>query len=135
MKKNSALTLIELLITITILGILITFSYPQYQHYLTRTYRIRAAQNLLILSKNLQYYHIQQQSYLDATITEIAPLSVTNDKHYQYRINKLMANSYQLVAIPQGIQAKRDYACGSLMINQLIEKSISGTAPLDHCWQ
>jgi len=134
MKKNKGLTLIELLITVAIVGILVAIAYPQYQHYITRTYRTRALQNLLLLSKDMQHYYRQQQNYLGATIVAIASNNITDDKHYRYQIKELTAQSYQLIAIPQSTQAKRDPHCGNLMIDQLGEKNISGNAKLNECW-
>lgn len=133
-RKNTGLTLIELLITLAIIGILTAITYPQYQQYITRTYRIRAMQNLLILSKTMHSYYLQHHSYVDAIITNIATTDIVDDKHYHYQISELTAQTYQLVAIPQGAQATHDRHCGLLRIDQFGEKSISGDAQLHDCW-
>ena len=134
MRKNIGLTFIELLITLAIIGILATIAYPQYQQYVTRTYRIRAIQHVLILSKALNSYYRQHHSYLDAKITNLATTDILSDKHYRYEIRKLTAETYQLIAVPQEPQITRDQHCGKLSINQLGEKSISGNARLHNCW-
>ena len=134
MKKNTGLTFIELLITLTIIGILATIAYPQYQQYVTRTYRTRAIQNLLILSKAMHSYYRQHHSYLNAKLTKLATTDILTDKHYRYQIGKLTAETYQLIAIPQGTQITRDQHCGNLSIDQLGEKNISGHARLHDCW-
>ncbi len=134
MRKNIGLTFIELLITLTIIGILATITYPQYQQYITRTYRTRAIQHLFILSKAMHSYHWQHHSYLDAKITNLATTNILADKHYHYKIDKLTAETYQLIAVPQGTQATRDQHCGNLSIDQLGEESISGNSRLHDCW-
>jgi len=135
MKSNLGLTLLELLITVAILGILATIVYPQYQQYITRTYRIHAAQALLIIDKGMQDYYMQHQSYLGVTLASITANSSISEPHYHYQIKALMPQSYQLIAIPFGIQARHDQRCGNLIINQWGEKSISGSVLSMTCWQ
>lgn len=134
MRKNIGLTLIELLLTLAIIGILAAITYPQYQQYVTRTYRIRAIQHLFILSKGMHSYYWQHHSYLDARITNLATTDILSDKHYRYQIGELTAETYQLIAVPKGAQAIHDQRCGNLRIDQLGEKSISGNARLPDCW-
>ncbi len=135
MKKNIGFTLIELMITVAIVGIIALIAYPQYQQYITRTYRIRALQNLLILSKATHSYYLQHRDYSDLIIDDIITADIKDDKHYKYRIEEQSTQYYQLVAVPQGAQAKRDQRCGKLYIDQLGEKNISGNAQLKDCWQ
>ena len=134
MRKNIGFTFIELLITLTIIVILATIAYPQYQQYVTRTYRTRAIQHLFILSKAMHSYYWQHHSYLDAKITNLATTDILTDKHYRYQIGKLTAETYQLIAVPQGAQIIHDQHCGNLSIDQLGEKNISGNARLHDCW-
>lgn len=130
MHKTSAFTLIELLITIAILGILMGIAYPLYSDHLIKTRRVQASQNLLLLSQALEIYHSKQRTYLDADLVKLAPNIVNNNIHYRYQIQELTAQSYTLIALP----SRKDSACGALSLDQLGEKSSNGTATVNECW-
>ena len=83
----------------------------------------------------MHYYYTQHHHYLDADLANIASPDIINDPYYHYQIQELTTESYQLIAIPQSNQAKKDQACGNLLLNQLGEKNISGHDKLTDCWK
>ena len=130
MNKKAAFTLIELLITIAILGILTSIAYPLYSNHLIGTRRVQATQNLLLLSQDLEMVYQKQQSYLAANLEQLAPGIVTNNPYYQYKITEVTAQSYQISAIPKQV----DKRCGTLTLDQLGEKTSDNQANINECW-
>lgn len=134
MKKISGLTLLELLVTLSIISILTLIAYPSYQHHLTQTYRTRAIQNLLLISKKLYIYYLHEHSYQNVNIDALLTTTIKHDQRYHYSIENLTVQTYQLIATPLAQQAKNDQTCGKLFINQFGEKDISGDGKLSDCW-
>ncbi len=133
MYKAFGLTLIELLVTLSIVAILTMIAYPYYQHHIVQTYRTRAIQNLLLLSKNLHTYYLQNHRYQNANI-KLLSTDIQADQHYHYSIANVTTQTYQLIAAPLGKQAKNDKACGKLIINQFGEQNTSGNGKITDCW-
>lgn len=126
-------TLIELITTLAIVSLLITISYPIYTQYVTKTHRTHAVVALLDLASSLERYHTVHHTYADATLADLQVNPYTDTKIYQLEIKDATENSYTVNAIPVGTQQK-DTACGILSLNQLGEKSISGSGKVLDCW-
>jgi type IV pilus assembly protein PilE len=124
-------SLVELLITIGILTILIGIGYPIYANYVSNTHRVQAEQTLLMISQDMEVYHSEHQSYLGASLKNIAPYALKKNNYYQFSIAELTDGSYELVATSK----KHDKKCGDLSIDQLGEKSHTGNGSADDCWQ
>jgi len=129
--KKAGFTLIELLITLAIIVILAAIAYPNYLSYLDKGYRTQAEQTLLLISKNMEAYYNVHHEYTGITIGSMLPPN-TSTAHYTYEIENLTAQQYQLMAIPN--DAKRNDECGTLSLNALGEKGISGIGNVLECW-
>lgn len=130
MNSQKAFTLIELLITIAILGILVAIAYPIYSNHLIKTRRVQASQNLLLISQALEIYHSEHRQYTGAKLNQLTPNIIAHQTHYHYTINELTEQSYVLMATP----TYKDTQCGKLTLDQLGEKGHSGTMSLQTCW-
>lgn len=127
--------LIELLLTLVILGVIAGFSYPSYQHYLIRARRIEAESSLLNLSAQLERYYIANgNSYTGATLEKLGSDNYTVNGYYNLSIERLTPNSYVLQAIPQGAQGKSDVVCGSLFLDSAGTKDVNGRGQAKDCW-
>ena len=130
-NKNTGVTLIELMVTMAILGLLLSIAYPSYSSYLTKTHRVEAQQTLYILAKDMEQYHAQNQSYTGASIVTISHVKTIKNDYYHFKIRELTEQSYQLAAIPKN---GRDKKCGTLTLDQLGEENITGTSKYSDCW-
>ena len=137
MQKRNRLyvgfSLIELLIAIAIMGILASIAYPSYNHYIVKTRRSDAHTALLDLANRMERYFISHNTYAGATLSNMGVNAVTQSGYYTLAINNLSDNTYTLTAIPRGVQTE-DSSCGTLGLNQLGQKTSTGSLSATECW-
>jgi len=131
--KQCGFTLLELLITLAIVGTLIAISVPVYQYYVIKTHRAQAAVALMDIASALERYHAIHHTYVGATLADLEANHPVQSEYYRLDINGATENAYGLSAIPLGKQAE-DKMCGTLSINQSGEKNISGLGNIKDCW-
>lgn len=128
MKKG--FTLIEIIIVIGIIGVLVSMTYPSYQHYLTHARRIDGQSALLDLATRMEQFYAQNNTYKSARIAsgsqyDILSSSISPEKWYTLSIIDATDTTYRLQATPRGAQARLDTACQSFVFNHLGDKEIN----------
>ncbi|MSP52692.1 MAG: prepilin-type N-terminal cleavage/methylation domain-containing protein [Gammaproteobacteria bacterium] len=132
---NKGITLIELLVTMSIIVLLGTLIYPSFSSLLAEHHRHNAEQTLLIMAKNMEIYKVQNhQSYTGVAFADIKPANLPTDHHYQFSITIVTEQSYQLEAQPEASQAHRDSECGTLTLDQLGERGSHEAKKPNNCW-
>jgi type IV pilus assembly protein PilE len=132
--KQKGFTLIELLIVIAIISILVAVAYPAYSHHVIKARRVEAQVALWDLATRMeQYYSENNHSYKNANLTELKVNETTANNFYTLAITGITPTAYVLVAKPLGVQAEHDTTCATLTLNQLGQKSATGTTPTE-CW-
>ncbi len=129
-KQHQGFHLIELLITLLIVGILASMGFSRYTQYMTEAHRLEAEQTLGKLAIALEQYQIEQNSYANANLERLHFSPGAIAKHYQFSIQATDIY-YVLTAKPIGAQAARDSECGSLMLNAKGQQSATGS---QNCW-
>lgn len=129
MHYYQGISLIEVIIGVAIVAIIAAIGLPNYQQYRLRSYRLQAATELLTVANHLEDYHLRHHTYAGTDIKKFIDPSI---KHYQFALTLADARRFKLTAKPKGGQSQD--RCGSLSINQLGQKSISGNAKLSQCW-
>ncbi len=133
MKKqpNSyGFTLIELMITVAIIGILASIAYPSYTDFITRSNRSEGQRELL------RYANLQEQVYVDsrsyaANMKGLGKSTViikTNSENYIISVSDQTATTFTLKAEAQNNQTS-DTGCTTLTVDEI------GTKTPTICWE
>lgn len=138
MKAQNGFTLIELMITVAIVGILAAIAYPSYTQYIVKSNRSAAEGFMLTVAGKQEQYMLDARAYASS----IAALGITSvpsevSSHYTVTVaanNTATPPSYTVTATPTGSQATRDTKCATLTLDQTGGKGKSGTGTLADCW-
>jgi type IV pilus assembly protein PilE len=133
MQQFKGFTLIELMIVVAIVGILATIAYPSYQEHLMKSRRSDAQALLLDLAARQERYYFDEAKYANKlTLLKYSADTINTPEGYYSVTTSNTTTEFTATATPQGAQATDK--CGNLSIDQIGQKTRSGTAPLDRCW-
>ncbi|MCD6046559.1 MAG: pilE 1 [Gammaproteobacteria bacterium] len=132
---TKAYTLIELLITLAIAAILAGFSYKLYEWHLVSVRRADGQLALVKLSAAMENYYLQHNSYRGAAFSNIdyPDHSPQGFYHLSFALEQ-DGQMYTLKATPVGDQAKKDQACGALLLTTDGRRSYEGDDSKASCW-
>jgi type IV pilus assembly protein PilE len=129
---GSGFTLLELLVVMTLMGLLAALAVPTYQQYLQRNHRADAIQTLLATASCQQSIYAMEFRYDTRRCLPADP-----GGHYRFRIEPVDAAStsiFTVIASPLGVQV-RD-SCQELLLDQSGWRGISGPDQLQRkCWE
>lgn len=142
MAKHRGFTLIEVMITVAIIGILAAIAYPSYQNSVQKTRRAECEGGLYGLANAMERHFTTNFTYLGAGTTggntgaptiysTTCPIDGGNPS-YNLTIQAVTATTYTLQATPINAQATDD--CGTLQLTQAGVKSASG-GTVTQCWE
>lgn len=131
-------SLIELLIVLFIIAVLISIAVPTYNHHLMMGKRLDGKISLLDLATRLERYYTEQHTYANATIgahssSDVLATPFSQQGFYRLSIINQTNTSFLIQAAPMP-EKLNDKNCGALQLNQLGEKSITGSGTLVSCW-
>ncbi|QKT04348.1 prepilin-type N-terminal cleavage/methylation domain-containing protein [Ectothiorhodospiraceae bacterium 2226] len=131
MRKQRAFTLIELLIVVTVVGILTAIALPAYQEQVRKTHRADARIALLNAAQHLERCYTEFHRY-DADACPALP-AASPQGHYALAVVR-GADTFLLTATPRadGPQA-RDAYCTALTFDHLQTTAATGT-DTGRCW-
>ena len=100
--RSKGFSLIELMVTVAIVGVLGMIAIPGYRNYVLRATRAEAKQALLARAADLERCYTRNNTYVNAAAT---PCNVTlpdaSGTHYKIQAAALTANAFTLQAVPQ----------------------------------
>jgi len=155
-KHANGFTLIELMITVAIVGILASIAFPAYSSYIARARRADARTQLTQAAQFMQRYYSANDSFQQdrsgnsvADATNGMPSSLTRspaDGSAIYQLNTsiatlgsptftVTASAYTLTMAPiQGGPAAND-GCGMFTLTSTGIRGVTGSIPRDQCWK
>lgn len=135
--KRSGFTLIELMITVAIVGILAAIAYPSYQSYVATSSRAEAVAILLDVANRQEQYYLDHHGYASGmkVLGYGADPHKTENSLYSVAVKTDSSAGFIATATAQGAQASRDSDCKSLGINGLGTKLSNGNGTdTQGCW-
>lgn len=127
MKKNG-FTLIELMITVAIVGILAAIAYPSYQDSVRKTKRANAQADLMELASFMERKYTETMAYPSTSIA-LPFLTSPRNSTKAYDLTKVSDSStFTLTATPVGPQIND--SCGTMTL-----KNTGAKTPVTACWK
>ena len=130
MKRNNGFTLIELMITMVILGVLASVAYPSYVNHVYKARRADGHLSIMDMAQRLERCKTTSFTYVGCISSD----EYSPEGHYLLSLpsTELSATSYHILAVPQGPQ--NDDKCGDLKLSESGEKFALGSADVSECW-
>jgi type IV pilus assembly protein PilE len=123
--NNKGMTLIELMITVAIIGILVSVAYPAYTHYVKKAECSDGINALQELAGFMEEFYMVQDTYDGAPVAK----SDSPEKYYKISITAQTAFLYELTATPVDTDEM------ILTLDSLGQKGESGgSANAASCW-
>lgn len=127
-RAISGFSLFELLIVLSIIGILAGIAYPIYTHVIIKTRRTEAKIALINLANHMESYYLENNnSYANASLSKLGFNEKTAKNFYHLSLSSTN-NTYKLVATT----LFTDPECRRFLLNELGEKTSTGNS--SSCW-
>ena len=131
-NKQIGVTLIELLLVVSIIGIIAAVAYPAFTDSVARSNRTEAQRELMRIANLQEQYFIDNRKYE----TDMTKLGLSADPFITesgfYKIDSTVSGvTFKLTATAQGTQATNDSDCSTLSVEETGKK----TASSSHCWE
>ena len=136
-NRSRGFSLIELLITVAIIGMLVAIAIPMYSDYVTRSRRADGQAKLMQVAQELKRCYTQYSKYNDNSCSVVSSGTVNEPSDQRFYVisasgGALTESNFTLTATPQNEQAD-DTDCTALTLTHLGEQSATGDDP-DSCW-
>lgn len=138
-RAQSGMTLVELIVVVTIVGILAAIAVPSYRGYVLRVTRTDAKTALTGAAQTLERCFTRENAYNKAACTLAVPFNApagSADASRTYSITAdITENDFTLTATPQNGQVN-DTGCGSFTLNATGKQDIvGGSKTAAECWR
>jgi type IV pilus assembly protein PilE len=129
-RREAGLTLLEVLVTLGVLGVLAAFAVPTWQQHRITLRRVEARAELLATVQRLEACRTSLAVYDNPACTVALPLLTALGS---YRVEgQVTAQAFQLTAKPVGEQLGD--ACGEFSVDHVGTRGVSGSIPSGECW-
>lgn len=128
MNKAGGFTLIEVMVTVAIVGIIASIAYPSYLSQIRKSRRAEAQATLMSIAGKQQQMILDTRSYANSVsaLNLTVPTSVSTNYDISLSVGTATVPTFTVLATPLGGQSAD--SCGPLSVNQAGVKSPSS------CW-
>jgi len=136
-------TLLELLVTLALVGILAGLAYPSYRGYLLRAHRIEAVEALLAIAAAQERFHLQHGRYAEGFEPEVTPgllvPPLTSGARYLLHVSTPAPARFAARALPRaGSGQERDLRCSEFGLDDSGRRWAAdglGRDTTEACWR
>lgn len=141
MSRMRGFSLLELMITVAIIGIVASIAYPSYFEYVSKSRRADAQAALVSFAGAMERYYTVNNTYVGTTASSSLPSSPKStvfgskapldgsDTFYYLKIAAVSSSGFSLTAVPTGAQSSD--GCGTLTLSHTGERGKTGSGD---CW-
>lgn len=134
-RGQGGFTLLEIMIVVVILGVLAGVAFASYERQVVKSRRKAAAVCLQERAQFMERFYTTNMTYVGAPAPAACDAGLVPFYAIQFDPGAApAAKSYTLQAVPQGAQASKDTACGTLSLTGQGVRGRTGSAPLNDCW-
>jgi len=131
MNRQSGLTLIEMIITVAIIGILAAVAYPTFDRYQLKVSRADGIAGLEIAANAMELCGARTFNYAHANCALSAAMQTSPRGRYTIAISQATASTFSLTATKN---VNNDTECGVLSLNHFGQRGMTGTKSVKFCW-
>lgn len=142
--RFAGFTMVEIIISVLIIGILAAIAVPSYTSHLRKSRRSDAQIAVLDLASKMDQYYTENNTYSTATLTTIGASASSPQGYYALSIPSPTATTFTVTATIDTAKAQNGDTCKTFTINELGVKggtNASNTAlttttspTLNECW-
>lgn len=133
-KRSAGFTLIEIMITVAIIGILAAIAIPNYSEYVTRGRIPDATSNLSTLAVKMEQAFQDSRSYQPTTadVCAVPPADLPTSKYFSFGCVTTAATVFKITATGTGTMAGFEYTIDQT--NKKTSKGPTNWATVTDCW-
>jgi type IV pilus assembly protein PilE len=136
-RRQSAFTLIEMMIVIAIVGILAAIAYPSYTDYVKRAHRSDITGLLTETAQQLERFYSRNGQYSDVAGPPAVGLEITQGNRVYALVAERDVQAFKLTATPIAVGMMSRDKCGGFVLDNVGKRdnlNVAGGATPQLCW-